>query len=196
MAYQVTEKLVAKFQDLGRGKKEAVVERAAKVVLGPSVVRVFKSKTSGDLVKALKSLDLDALSRCRTQEQFDNFFFDALSKVDAAILEKNRNNSRVGNGHKWGHAAKVLCLYLRDLILYTRYFDDEDTLRLQSFLYMPVDSVVMKHLRARGVRIAAQRIKEIDSEEEFRAIQTLFAEAAKRAHVPRILFDDVWGENR
>lgn len=196
MAYQVTEELVAKFQKLDRRKKDAVAERTAKVVLGPSVVRVFKSKTSEDLLKMLKSLDLDKLHSCTTQEQFDNFFFYALRKLDEAILEKNRNNSRVGNGHKWGHAAKVLCLYLRDLVLYTRYFDDEDALRLQYFLYMPVDSVVMKHLRACGVRVSPQRIKEIDSEEEFRAIQTLFAEAAGQAHVPKILFDDVWGEDR
>ena len=196
MEYQVTEELVAKFQRLDRRKKDAVVERTAKVVLGPSVVRVFKSKTSEDLFRALKSLDLDELRSCTTQERFDDFFFYALRKVDAAILEKNGNNSRVGDGHKWGHAAKVLCLYLRDLVLYTRYFDDEDALRLQNLLYMPVDSVVMKHLRACGVRITPQRIKEIDSEEQFRAIQTLFAEAARRAHVPKILFDDVWGENR
>lgn len=196
MTYQVTQDLVDKFQTLDRRKKDAAVERTAKVILGPSVVRVFKSKTSADLGTVLKSLDLDELRKCRTQKQFDNFFFDALSKVDRAILEKNRNNSRVGDGHKWGHAAKVLCLYLRDLVLYTRYFADEDALRLQDLLYMPVDSVVMKQLRACGVRITPERIKEIDSEDEFRAIQALFTEAARQARVPRILFDDVWGEDR
>lgn len=36
-------------------------------------------------------------------------------------------------------------------------------------------------------------IKEIDSAEKFFGVQDSLGEAAKKARVPRIWFDDIWG---
>ncbi len=196
MAYQVSAPLIEKYVALKEKDRQDVAARIAQLVPGGSVIRVFNKGTSKDLVAALKRIDLDALANCQTQEEFDRFFFQSLDQIDAAILILNKHKRSLGRGHKWGHASKILCLYLRDIVLFSRYFDDTVARRLQGFLYMPIDSVVMKHLRACGSAIKPQRIKDIDSEEEFREIQNLLALAARRANAPRIIFDNVWSEDR
>ncbi len=194
MAYPVTDKLVEKFAELKAKQRGDTATRIAKVVTGGSVIRVFNKDTTKDLVSALKQIKLDTFARCQNQVEFDRFFFRALDQIDAAILIRNEHNKRLGNGRKWGHASRILCLFLRDSVFYSRYFEGNVARRLQQFLYMPVDSKVIKHLRACGAPITPQKIKEIDSEEEFRRIQNLLALAAKRANAPRIIFDNVWSE--
>jgi hypothetical protein len=196
MPYTVTEELVSKFRQLEKDERQGIVVRTARVVLGTSVIRVFEKQTTEDLFAALKQIPVERLAKCQTQAKFDEFFFDALELVDKAILKKNRNRKSVGNGHKWGQGIKVLCLFLRDLVRYSSYFEPRTAKRIEQFLYVPIDSIVMKHLRACKIPLKPSAIKDIDSLGEFRAIQDVLTQAAEKANVARILFDEVWSENR
>jgi len=203
MAELVPSELVNRFEGLHGNEKRAIVERKAKTVLGGSVIWVFREGTKKDLVRALKRLRIDRLRKCRSQQEFYRFFTKALGVVDQAILLKNRGNKTIGTGHKWGHAAKVTCLYIRGIVLHTRYFNDATAKRLRPFLFVPVDKIVLRELRRCGVKLEskAKAIKQIDSKKKFFEIQDLLAKAARQAErrkgtdVPRILFDDVWSEN-
>lgn len=187
-------RLAQRYLDLAKTDRNATVLRVAKIVTGASVVRVFDKGTARRLVDALVLLDLEKFAQCKTDEEFDKFFFLSLDQIDEAIDKRSRRNDLLGEGRKWGHASKVLCLFLRDLVLYSRYFRDDEVRRLQNLLYMPLDSVVMKHLRSCGVSIKARQIKDISSCDEFQEIQRIFTVAAKHANVPRILFDNVWSQ--
>jgi hypothetical protein len=92
--------LVKKYIELKAHEREAMLHRRANAIWGPSVVRVFRKGTKKDIEPVLLKLDLNQLERCQKQGRFDAFFYAALSKVDKAILLKNRNNSNVAAGHK------------------------------------------------------------------------------------------------
>jgi hypothetical protein len=88
----------------------------------------------------------------------------------------------------------VLALYLRDLVLYSRYFPDADVERIAFWLYCPVDSIVMKRMRELGEKPGVFLISGIDSARKFWHVQDTLGIAAERAGVPRVWFDDNWGD--
>ena len=107
---------------------------------------------------------------------------------------QQRENSRIHPGYKWGHSTKVLSLFIREIVLCSRYFDDRLTDRLAPLLYIPIDGVVIDHVRRLGVPLSLRKIKHIDSAEKFFGVRDLLGEAATRAGVPRVWLDDVWTE--
>jgi len=184
---------LAKFKSVER---QSIIHRTAKVTLGASVVRPFLPKTKKDLTKALRKISIDQLKACRNQEEFDQFFVDNLAIVDRALKKRNSKNGRMGRGRKWGHGTKVLCLYLRGIVMHTRYFNDRTAKRLSHFLYVPIDRIVLKQLKKWGVPLQQTGIRDIETEEQFREIQAWLTTAAKMARAPRILFDDIWSRYR
>lgn len=194
MTYQISDELVAQIKEYKRREKTAIVERQALSVLGSSVIRVFRKKSKEQIRDALLDINVEQFARCKDQHSFDRLFLSALSRVDTAILVKNKRNSKVGKGHKWGHAGKITNLFLRGLVLHSRYFDDKTAERVARFLYVPVDRVVLDKLRKCKVKVAPKGIKDIDSQKEFFAIQKVIDQAAQKVNCPRILFDDAWSE--
>ena len=87
--------LVTKFKELKADERHAMLARQTKAMPGPSVVRVFNKDTKKDVTPALLKLNMVKLERCRTQEQFDQFYLSVLNKVDAAILAGKRKNRHV-----------------------------------------------------------------------------------------------------
>ena len=187
--------LVVEFRRLEtRHNSNLVVERTAFVALGPSLIRAFKKGTKRDVIPALLKIDLNRFAKCKSREEFRPFFEDELKKVYHALALKPENIEKHGNGLKWGHATKILCIYLRDLVLYSRYFDEETAKRLESLLYNPIDRVVMDRLRDLGVDPGASGIKDIDTADKFWRLQRILDEAAKLANTIQIRFDDVQAE--
>ena len=174
----------------------AIRRTASRVVLGSSVIRVFEPGTKPKLQAALDRIDVDRLHGVRSQGAFKEWFARELGRVARVMKATNRRNSRVNPGYKWGHGTKVLCLWVRDIVLNSRYFPDATMELLSPWLYAPVDSVVIKRLRELGVRLPFRAIKEIDTARRFFAVQDTLAEAAKAAGVPRIWFDDNWGDRQ
>ena len=168
----------------------------ARSCIPASVTRVFTAGTKADLVPLLARLPVDELPGLAGQAEYRAWFERHLDAVGAAILARNPKQVRPGihPGYKWGHGTKVLALYLRDLVLFSRYFPDADAERMAFWLYCPVDSVVMKRLRELGEQPGVFQISGIDSPARFWRIQDLLGDAAARVGVPRVWFDDNWGD--
>jgi hypothetical protein len=117
-----------------------------------------------------------------------------LSSLARVISKTNRGNNRVYPGYKWGHGTKILCLFLRDTVLHSRYFPDGKAERLRYYLYAPVDNIVIRKLRELVYAPPFRQIKGIDSSKKFYDLQDALGKASSQVGVPRIWFDDIWGE--
>ncbi len=170
-----------------------IVVRAAQTCMGPSVIRVFAKGTNEKLRLCLVDVEIYSLRRISDQTSYRRWFDAALDRLVKATEPDNRSNTRVQPGLRWGHCTKILCLFARDIVLHTRLFDDDLVSRLQPFLFVPIDSVVIEALRAVGLRVPARKIKHIDSAEKFFAFQTLIDSVIPKG-TPRVWFDDVWAQ--
>ena len=168
------------------------MKTAARIVLGPSVMRVFEQGTTRRLLPVLERTNIPQLRRVTTQARYKRWFERNLERVAKAIEASNRRNTRIRPGLKWGHATKILCLFVREIVLRTRLLTDAEVTRLERFLYVPLDSVVRRELRGCGINLPGTGIKHICRPNHFYNAQDRMAEAAERAGVPRICFDDVW----
>lgn len=189
--------LIAEYERIDRGHSEALKWATARTVLGPSVIRVFAPGSIAELLPALVSVDVDALPGLANEIEFRVWYERELERVAEAIRSRNGpDNSRVYPGYKWGHATKLLTLYVNAMVLNTRCFLDSMVERIQSWLYVPIDSVVMGRLQKLGHRLPFNLINQIDSAEKFYAVQDLLGQAATAAGVSRVWFDDNWGDRR
>jgi hypothetical protein len=189
--------LAGEFARLRAGHRKAIVRTVARMTLLPSVTRVYTKGTSAALVDPLLGLPVDELRELADQKGYRRWFEVALDRVATTILQLNPPGPRSGihPGYKWGHGTKVLSLFVRDLVLCSRYFTDEEAHRIEWWLYCPLDTVVMGRLRGVGFDPLVRQINQID-EAAFWRIQDALSIAAQDAGVPRIWFDDVWSEDR
>ena len=191
-----TNELVDEFRRLeARHNSRLVIERAVAVALGPSLIRAFKKGSKAHLIPVLLAVDLEKLVSCRSRQEYQRFFRNELKKIHKALASVKLNSKKHGKGLKWGHATKILCIFLRDLVLYSRYFDKPTAEHLERFLYNPIDGIVIRKLRDLGADPGVRKIKEIDTPKKFWDIQDLLDKAAKLANTIQVRFDDVQVEN-
>jgi len=192
----MTKELIEAFKEIRDNHRKAMRQRMAREVLGSSVIRVFESKTKQELMPLLAAIDIGCLTEFKEEQEYRAWFEKELSKLADAIKHMNPQNSKIYPGYKWGHAAKILNLFVSSLVLNTRYFADAEADRISRLLYVPIDSTVMNRLRQLGVDLPFTYIREIKDKNEFYRIQDMLGEAASQVGVPRIWFDDVWGQDR
>jgi hypothetical protein len=190
-------KLVEKFKELSQRRKRAIQERQARLTLGPSVIRVFADKTSDMVRPLLERIELDDLTKLDGQAGYKQWFERNLHSIAKKVLVLNNKGDRPGihPGYRWGHSSKILNSFMQGIVRQSRYFSDIKAKRIEPWLYVPLDSVVMSELRACGVS-TPKRIKEIRTATMFYDLQDKMEKAAKRVGAPRILFDDVWASDR
>jgi hypothetical protein len=184
------------YRRIAAAHRAATRHFTARSCIPASVTRVFATGTKAALLPVLAKVPVDELPKLDGEAAFRAWFERQLGLVAATILRLNPPDIRPGihPGYKWGHASKVLALYLRDLVLYSRYFPDADAQRIASWLYCPIDSIVMKRLRELGEKPGVFLIAGIDSPKKFWHVQDTLGAAAARAGVPRVWFDDNWGD--
>lgn len=176
-----------------KGKHLLAIRRnAARAVLGPSVIRVFEPGTVTDVMPVLSRIKIEKLLTLADQEAYSAWFDQQVRKVANKLRRRNAHNARVNPGIRWGHATKIVALFVREIIERSRAFSDQDARRMAHWLYVPVDSIVMGRLQELGVRLEFTRIKEIDTREKFYGVQALLGQAARAVGVPRVWFDDNW----
>ncbi len=191
-------RLEQEFHRIKNEHKKAILKTSARAVLGPSVIRVFREGTSVLLRPALENIPVDDLPTINSQEEYKVWFEPHLKKIAEQIKSNNpeRHNPSIYPGYQWGHAAKVFNLFLREIVEYKRYFSDEEASRIRQWLYMPIDRIVIERLHKLGIRLSFKQIKGIDTAEKFYSTQKLLGDAAHTAGIPRIWFDDVWGDRQ
>jgi hypothetical protein len=188
--------LGAEFGRLELNHAAAVLKAVARSALPGSIVRVFSKGTRDALLDLLPRFAIDELRDLRDDTAFRDWFERQLTPVAARILELNppELRARVHPGYRWGHTTKVLAVYVRDVVLYSRYFTDAEARRIEPLLYCPIDGVVLARLRKLGVDPGVRLISGISSRERFYGIQELLRAAAARVNVPAIWFDDNWAD--
>jgi len=134
--------LVREFQRIREDHKKAIQKRLARITIGSSVGRVFQENTVHKIWPVLEKIDLDAMKKIKSQEQYREWFEKQLNILAAKIKKTNPNNKRIYPGYKWGHATKILCLFLNDIVVHRDFFNSATANRLINFLYAPIDSVV------------------------------------------------------
>ena len=185
-------KLVKEFCQIREKHRDSVREHEARTVLGSSVIRVFEKDTKKGLIQALLKIPVDKLKDMRSKKEYEKWFEAQLERVARAILVKNRKNQHVNPGYKWGHAAKVLTIYIRGIVINSRYFDEDTVKRVSPWLFAPVDRIVLKRLHKLKCRFGFSGIKNIETRDDFYLLQNTLEDAAKKARVPRVWFDDNW----
>lgn len=180
------------YRTIGVNHRKALRDRAARIVLGSSVIRVFKPDTKLDVQPILEKIPVDDILSVKNETEYRLWFERHLEKIFHALEIKNAHNPRVQPGLKWGHATKILCLFLREVVLSSRYFKDEYVERIEWLLYLPIDGINIKRLRSLGISISFNLIKEIDSPYEFYHLQEILHKTGQNNGVPRVWFDDSW----
>jgi len=190
-------KLVEKFRELSQKRKHAIQERQARLTLGPSVIRVFAKGTNDMVRPLLERIELDDLTKLDGQAEYKRWFEKNLHRIAKKILVLNNKIDRPGihPGYKWGHSSKIMNSFIEGIVRQSRYFTDSEAKRIESWLYVPLDSVVMRELRDCGVA-TPKTVNGIASGSQFYGLQEKMGRAAACAGVSRILFDDVWASNR
>jgi hypothetical protein len=177
---------------LKKDHRKAIQIRLARITIGPSIGRVFRGKTKDQIWPILTKIPVDEIVLLKNEQTYKDWFKKQLAVLAHKIDETNRGNTRIYPGYKWGHATKILCLYLHDIVMHREYFQQKDIERVKYWLYCPVDRQVMNSLKRCGVHLPFTKIKGIDTEEKFFAVQDLLRDSAQEAGVPRIYFDDNW----
>jgi hypothetical protein len=185
---------IREYRHIKKQHWEAERKFFARINLPPSITRVFKPGTKRTLFDELIKVDIKQLKTIRSQKKYKEYFEKNLNCIARVIRETNMGNNRVNPGYKWGHSTKILCLFLRDTVLHSRYFSDSQSERLSKYLYVPIDSVVIKKLRKIGYKPPFNFIKEIDSSKKFYDLQDTLGKASDKVGIPRIWFDDIWAE--
>ena len=193
---EIDRKLENEFIRIRDKHRKALLKISARAVLGPSVIRVFQKGTKRRLKPILENINIDELLVLETQEEYKQWFKENLEKIAEEIVTTNPKNkaSSIYPGYKWGHAAKVLNLFIREVVEFKRYFSDGEAKRISKWLYIPVDSLAIKELKRLGVNLPFNKIKAINTEEKFYDVQEWLGRPASEVDVLRIWFDDMWGD--
>ena len=156
--------LTHEFSRIRESHHQAIVRTVARAALPSSVSRVFAAGTAASLAAMLPSLALDELPKLSDQAGYRKWFEAALKPVADTILRLNPPELRPGihPGFKWGHATKVLSLFARDVVTFSRYFTDADTAQIERWLYCPIDGIVIDRLRKAGFDPQVALIRELD----------------------------------
>lgn len=188
--------LTTEFQRIKEHHREALKKTTARVVLGPSVMRVYAKGTREVLLPLLPKIDVDTLAQFNDQGQFSTWFDEHVEQIAQIIRQLNPRNSRIHPGVKWGHATKIVAIFVRDLVISSRYFSDTEADRISFFLHVPIDSIVIDRLKKLGFNLPFKKIKEIDTRDKFYAVQEALTNAALPHGIPRVWFDDNWGDRQ
>jgi len=189
--------LSEEFERIKDNHKEAVKIRVAKVCFSGSTGRVFESKSSSRIKEKLRNIEVDELLKIETEDKFQIWFEKTLEELVKAVPDKTSRGEKISEGaRKWGYGTKILNLFVRDIVLHSRYFTDTQSERIQKFLYVPIDGIIIDKLCKLGEKLYFDKIKEIDTREKFYEIQNRLGRAASEFDVPRVWFDDNWGNRR
>lgn len=189
---EAIERTVRRFREIHSRRIESCLRWAAYASTVPSVMRVFRPGSRQDVLPTLLSVAVDELRNVAGADDYRRWYIRALDQLVESLQRRNRDNTRVQPGLRWGHATKILSIYVREVLFHTRYFTEDEYRRTGPFLYVPFDSIVMRELVSCGVTLPFFQIKSIDSEEKFFSAQDLLFRSAEAVGTWAIWFDDVW----
>ncbi len=169
--------------------KSFVVNRIIKIILGSSVIRAFSKGTKPLLMKGLKAIPINEIDQLTTQTEFDSWHKSQVGKIQTILVRGDKETARFGNGELYGHAAKVVNLYIGHLLLFSQYFKKVTINRVKHFLHVPLDRKVFIALKGEKSIIVPKSIKELIPG-TYDSIQNAIRKHALNAGLPAIYFDE------
>lgn len=177
--------------------KKAVKTRAIKIVLGSSVIRVFKKGSKKQLTVCLLDINVDDLGKIKSQEMYDKWHLVQINKIFSCLKKENANLVKLTEeGLKWGHSTKILNLFIGHLAMMSPYYSNaRECYKVQFFLHVPLDSKVFEALRICKIEDVPKNIKSI-SAKSYKIIQITLRKAALEHKIPALYFDEyAWSLN-
>lgn len=189
-----TMKLNDEFERIKANHSDAMRARAASAATGSSVIRTFVAGTKPGLKRALLGLPVAGLPGAVRAGRFDAWHEEQAKRVAEELRVRNADHPRVNPGIQWGHATKVLNIYLRELVDAPGHYPARVAEEIRPHLHVPIDRVVINRLVELGVWVPSRSIKGIANREMYRTFQQTIKEAADTVGVPPVWFDDNWAE--
>jgi hypothetical protein len=187
-------KMIDEFERIKANHLDALRARSARAATGPSIIRVFAAGTVPGLRRVLLALPVDGLPDVVQAGRFEAWHEKQAERVARELRVYNAGNQRLAPGLKWGHATKVLNIYLRELVEHVRFYPDATAYELRTHLHVPIDGVLIDRMRELDVPVPSRTIKGIANREMYRTFQQTIKEAADTVGVPPVWFDDNWAE--
>ncbi|MBN8865489.1 MAG: hypothetical protein J0H92_19095 [Sphingobacteriales bacterium] len=189
MLFQDLDAVFKHLQD-GKAYREYCKKRVARIILPNSVIRVFTAGTKLAIFDCLQKIDVDELPALKTRELFDSWHKTQLGKVSKSISGFGNNLAEIGEeGIRYGHAAKILNLFLGHLVFFSPYFSTTASEKVRHFLHVPFDKKIFVSLRSFQIKDVPNSIKSVDRTTYYR-LQAQLREAAGKRSVPPLYFDD------
>ncbi len=189
------EVLEQKFRDLYKDRDKHIRENVARLVLGSSIVRVFKPGMKEKLIPKLAKIKIEDFKKRKQERNFKKWFQKESRKIAKIIKGDKKKRINV-----YAHAPKILALYCRALLHESWWALDKKTYkRIEELLFVPIDSYVIKALKGLDKHEECEALKGIEvmadfKQETFMNIQEILKGASQKTKIPRIVFDYVWGE--
>lgn len=181
---------VYQYLSIEKNYKHAIKMRVCKIILGSSVIRAFKPKTKADLLISLIKIDFKGLYSINSEKKYDAWHKKRVDAIYKSLLRNNEVKFKDDlEGLKWGHATKILNLYIGHLLYYSPYFGNAKYInRIYTYLHTPLDSKVFKVLK-KSMVATPKSIKSI-RRVEYLTIQQILREKAKPFSIASIVFDE------
>ena len=175
--------------------KRAVKKRIAKIILGSSVIRAFEKDSKPLLLNCLINLEVDTLATIKTESEYDKWHSRKITSIYNCLLKTNKRKFKKNLvGLKWGHATKVLNLYVGHLYYYSPYYGKlKRKFKAHLFFHIPLDSKVFAALKKCNVDVP-KNIKTINVV-IYKEIQNTLRKVAQKKRVDPLRFDEyAWAE--
>jgi hypothetical protein len=171
--------------------KNAIKARVAKIILGSSVIRVFKGGSKISLTECLGKIDVDYLLKISSRKEYDAWHLAGINKIYSCLKKEPVNIDRLSKeGLKWGHSTKIFNLFIGHLVTMSPYFDKtEDYERIRFYLHVPLDSKAFEVLRDCGIKHVPKNIKQV-TQKDYKNIQALLFQASEMHNIPALHFDE------
>ncbi len=170
--------------------KGLIKKRIIKIILGSSVIRALPAGTKPILMPCLESLPVYELLKTNSQKAFNIWHKKQVAKVKKCLIRCNKESKRFDKDEQlFGHAAKILNLFLSHLVLYSAYFSQHVIIKTKYFLHVPLDRNVFSAIGVDESLKAPTSIKSLKSKTYY-LIQDAIRESAAKSDLPAIYFDE------
>jgi hypothetical protein len=168
---------------------DALVRRRIKFVVEKgAMARLFRAGKHQALQEELfQKLKPSQLASIRTRVDYDSWFVRTIESDNWKRFSRNGLAK-----DRWAYFAKLVNIIVYEIVSNRELFDETAWKRLQPFLHIPVDTIVLRHLC--GMERTFPNVKRLKgmSKETYLELQSATRRLARKYKVPPIWFEAAW----
>jgi hypothetical protein len=154
----------------------------------PAIARLFRKGVHDTLEHLLLGkVQPEMLARLQTRADYEKWVEDTVEDPCWAVVSRWPCESI-----RWAHIAKVLNILAYEVLANRELTAEADWQRLQSWLHVPVDRLVMRHLKGIDTRFNMRSVLKGMTKVEYQQIQAAIQKLALEQGVPPIWFEAAW----